>query len=186
MTLEQKEVTEIGKDILKSDATPAFLNTALKKLKDGITPTEELLRQTKIGIAVAKLKQHKDSEIARQAASLVSSWRGVIKTGEKKKGGPQANGDCTPSRSNTPNITTPKPAGGRSPLPAQHNKTEPKPTAPPAKAKVPPEKRDAASDGVDVNKTGEKARDGSLKLMYNGLAFMCEERKSFLKSTDAS
>ena len=177
MALEPKQVTEIGKDILKSDASPAFLNTSLKKLKDGLVPSEQLLRQTRIGVAVAKLKQHSDSEIARQAASLVSSWRAVIKSKEKKGG--QANGVGTPSRSSTPNISTPKAAGARSPLPPQ-SKIDPNSLAPPKKNKVPPEKRDAASDEVNVNKAGDKVRDGCLKLMYNGLAFMSEDRKSLV------
>lgn len=168
MALEEKEVTEIGKDILKSDTNPTFLLSTLKNLKAGVKPTEDFLRTTKIGVAVAKLKQSKDTEVQREAASLVASWRAEIK--KQKDKAALANGAGTPSRSSTPSAATPGTA--KSPAP-----TKPKAV----KATVLPEKRNADTDGVNVNKTGDKARDGSLKLMYNGLAFMSEDRKPLVR-----
>lgn len=167
MSLSQEEVAEMGKDILKSDVTSSFLLASLKKLKAGITPSEDLLRTTKIGVAVARLKQSKDTEVQRQATQLVASWRSAIKSKEKK---PQAIGAGTPSRSSTPSVGT---AGATAGSPARPQQLQV--PAQQAKSKVPPEKRDADTDGVDVNKTGDKARDGCVKLMYNGLAFMSEE-----------
>lgn len=172
MSMEEKDVAELGKDLLKSDADGSFLQLSLRKLKTGVKPTEDLLRQTKIGVAVAKLKQHKDPEVARQAAALVSSWRTAIKSKEKKTGSPAGpNGAATPSRSGTPSVATP--AAARSPAPSQKQQA-----AAPAASKAPSGKRDTKSDGVDMNKTGDTARDGSLTLIYNGLAFMSEERRS--------
>lgn len=170
MALDEKEVTEIGKDILKSDTNPTFLLNTLKNLKTGVKPTEDFLRTTKIGVAVAKLKQAKDAEVQREAASLVASWRAEIK--KQKDKAALANGTGTPSRSNTPSVATP--GSAKSPVPTKSK-------AP--KAKVPPEKRNADSDGVNVNKTGDKVRDGSLKLMYNGLAFMSEDCEHYMRYT---
>lgn len=160
MSLDDKEIVELGKEILKAEATPPFLIQNLQKLKAGVAPSEATLRNTKIGVSVSKLKQHKDPEVARLASGLVLSWRAAIKTKDKKGG---TSGLASPSGSNTPT-----PSAARSPAP-------PQPAQTPTKTKVPPEKRNADSDVVAVNKTGDKARDGCLKLMYNGLAFMSEE-----------
>ncbi|KAK7521764.1 transcription factor S-II, central domain-containing protein [Phyllosticta citricarpa] len=155
MVMKAKDVKEHGDAILKASAggepSSSFIKL-LDDLRDGVQATEDLLRSTKIGITVNKLKTHKDAAVARKASELVSKWRGDVK---------KAGGGSTPKQVNG----TSSPATA-SPAPA----AKPKP-----KHTVPPEKRSVKADGVDYQVTGNATRDNCLKLMYDGLALMSEE-----------
>nr|CDI56310.1 related to transcription elongation factor TFIIS [Melanopsichium pennsylvanicum 4] len=49
------------------------------KLKSGLsTPTEDVIRQSKIGVAVGKLRSHSDKKVADQAKSLVKDWKAIV------------------------------------------------------------------------------------------------------------
>ncbi|KAF2835525.1 transcription elongation factor S-II [Patellaria atrata CBS 101060] len=159
--MDSKEVELRGKAITKAfsggEPSSTILNQ-LEELRKGVVASEELLRSTRIGVTVNKLKQHKDPAIARQASELVSKWRGDV----RKSG----TGSSTPKSSNGTTATaTASPAP--SPVP-------PKPKVK-AKLSVPPEQRDCKTDGIDYKLTGNVTRDNCLKLMYNGLAHMSEE-----------
>jgi len=157
--MDAKEVELKGKAIMKaySGGDPAStLSSLLEELRKGVQASEDLLRSTKIGITVNKLRQHKDPSVAKQATDLVGKWRvDVRKTG--------ASGASTPKGAVN---------GTSSPAPAAS-------PAPKAKAKhtVPPEKRNAKADKVNTNVTGNQTRDNCLKLMYDGIAYMSEESK---------
>ncbi|KAK5016721.1 transcription elongation factor TFIIS, partial [Cryomyces antarcticus] len=76
--MDAKDIEELGKALSKAIVggdSPASLLSLLEKLRKGVKITEKLLRQTKIGMTVNKLKQHKDPAVARQAGDLVSKWR---------------------------------------------------------------------------------------------------------------
>jgi transcription elongation factor S-II len=112
-----------------------------------------LLRSTKIGVIVNRLKAHKDPAVAKQAGEVVSKWRMDV-----KKAG--ASGASTP-RPVANGTSSPAP----SPVPAIKAKS---------KLLVPPEKRNSREDKVNTALTGNQVRDSCLKLMYDGLAFMTE------------
>ena len=158
MVMDTKEVELKGRAIAKAvnggDPSSTVL-TLLDDLRRGVQASEDLLRSTKIGVTVNRLKTHKDPAVVKQAIELVAKWRSDI----KKTGG--ASG-----------ASTPKPAanGASSPTPspAAANKSKQKHT-------VPREKRNAKVDKVDTNLTGSTIRNNCLKLMYDGLAFMSEE-----------
>ena len=160
MAMDTKEVELKGRAIAKAvnggDPSSTVL-ALLDDLRRGVQASEDLLRSTKIGVTVNRLKTHKDPAVARQAVELVSKWRADI----KKTGG-------------TSGASTPKPAanGASSPAPSPvaANKAKQKHT-------VPPEKRNAKADKVDTNLTNSAVRNSCLKLMYDGLAFMSEECK---------
>lgn len=152
--MDAKEIEFKAKALTKaatSSEPPANLITILKELQKGVRPTEDLLRSTRIGIVVNKLKQHKAPDVARLSSEIVSKWRSEVNK-QKSNGSPQ--------RSSTPRT------GTASPAPA----STPGDKAP--KSTVPPEKRSWKADGVDTNVTNNKIRDSCLGLMYDGLSFM--------------
>ncbi|KAI9701643.1 MAG: RNA polymerase II elongation factor [Bogoriella megaspora] len=144
----------------------ASLSTLLEPLKNA-PMTEDILRSSKIGVIVNKFRQNKDPAIQTLAGELISKWKRDV---EKAKG---ADGKHAAAR-RSPAIKGASPAvkstnGTSSPAPS------PAPQKPKAKSSIPPEKRSAAADKVDLRHTGVATRDSCLKLMYDGLVFMSEE-----------
>lgn len=161
MPLDSKEVELKGRAILKASAAGDPSSTLLgiiDELHRGVVASEELLRSTKIGVTVNKLKQHKDPVVKQRASDLVSKWRSDIK---------KAPGSGS---------STPRPNGVKTDSPAP-GKGSPAPSAVKEKAKhtVPKEKRNAKEDKVNTNVTGNAVRDNCIKLLYDGLAFMSED-----------
>jgi transcription elongation factor S-II len=157
--MDAKEIEFKVKALTKaatSSEPPANLINILKELQKGVRPTEDLLRSTRIGIVVNKLKQHKSPDVARLSSEIVSKWRSEV---NKQK----SNGSPAPNRSSTPNTATASPAPSSTPGDRS------------SKSSVPPEKRTWKADGVDPNVTSNKTRDSCLGLMYDGLCFMSTE-----------
>jgi transcription elongation factor S-II len=168
MAMDSKEIEMRGKAIGKAmqEGEPgASILKLLGELKTGVHATEELLRQTRIGVTINRLRQHKDPAVQQLATQLVSKWREEVKK-QPKKGTPgkvaAANGSASPA---------PPPSGTASPAPAVQAKK---------KHDVAPEKRNHKTDKVNYNVTGLEARDNCVRLMYDGLAFMSDASKSFL------
>ena len=154
--MEAKEVIEKSKALSKATAAkdpPENIIRILNDLKTGIKADEDLLRSTKIGVAVNRSKQHPNPAVARLASEIVKKWRDDI---NKLKG-------STSSDKRSPN-------GTASPVPASTSNGKPK-------LNVPPAERDWKKDRVDIARTNQTTRDGTIGLIYNGLAYM---------STDAS
>jgi hypothetical protein len=151
-TMEAKDIEERGKQLAKAASggdPPATLLALLDGLK-GWTATEKLLRQTKIGVHVNKLRQNSDAQVARTAATLVNKWKTDVKR--------------TPATAASSGTNSPAPAAKSSPAPAaSKQKSEPHGD---------PEKRNSVSDKIDCGVTGNQTRDACIKLMYDGLAFM--------------
>ncbi|KAF2030022.1 transcription elongation factor [Setomelanomma holmii] len=160
MAMDAKEIELRGKAIAKAmqESEPSSsLLKLLGDLKTGVHATEDLLRQTRIGVTINRLRTHKDPAVQRLASELVSKWRDEVKKGGVKKGTPSkvANGSASPA---------PAPSGTASPAPAQQKK----------KHDVAPDKRNHKTDKVKYQVTGQEARDNCVRLMYDGLAFMSE------------
>lgn len=165
--MDHKEVALRGKMISKAieEKEPsASILKLLNDLNDGIKPTEDLLRQTKIGVTVNKLRQHADPTVAQLATRMVSRWRDEVKNSKggaaRPKPGGASNGTSSPA---------PVPSKTASPAPA--------PVSTKQKHNVAPEKRNSKTDNVKYQVTGDEQRDACVKVMYDGLAYMSEERK---------
>lgn len=176
MPLDAKEVERRGKDLAKAQQTDnnqdAILSI-LSELKTGVQPTEELLRSTKIGMIVNRLKTYKDPAVARSAAEIVTKWRNEVKKpGANGSAAGGASGSSTPKGSlgaGAARNGTASPAPGvKSPAPAVKSGK---------KSAVAPDKRSAQADGISCAVTGNKMRDNCVKMMYDGLAFMSEDGK---------
>ena len=160
--MDAKEVEFRGKAITKAmnESEPSSsLIKLLNDLKGGVKATEDLLRQTKIGVTINRLRSHKDPAVSKLASELVSKWRDEVNK-QKKKGG-------APAKAPAPNGTASPapPSGTASPAPTKR------------KHNVDPEKRSHKTDKVDYHVTGNDTRDSCIKLLYDGLCLMTDERK---------
>lgn len=159
--MDSKEIEAKGKALVKASVqteSPSTLLDMLGDLRKGVRATEELLRQTRIGIIVNKLKQHKNTEVAKQASELVSKWRSEVN--KQKSGGSASRGSSSPRPSqNGASTPTATPASDKAPV----------------KLSVAPDKRNWKADGVDTAVTGSKVRDSCTGLMYDGLCYNSSE-----------
>lgn len=162
MALDVKAVDAKRSDLDKAIRDNAPASAVLKilgELKSGVVPSEKLLRETKIGVSVNRLRNHKDPNVQKLANDTVTSWRTAM---HKLKG------------SGSGGASTPKPNGTASPAPANGS-----PAAVKQEKKAyqgDPAKRNAVVDKVDWKVTGNTVRDGCVKLMYDGLAHTSSER----------
>lgn len=166
-TMDSKKLHETGKQISKAidgGDPPSTLLTLLQPLAKW-NATEDLLRQSKIGVAVAKLRQNKDKQVAEQASKLVHKWKNDVNQGKRKSTGSPAPGAAAKANG----AANGRASGTSSPAPAAPVKKEAR------KSTVDPAKRNSKADGISTAVTGNQTRDSCVELMYNGLAFMSEE-----------
>lgn len=173
--LEPKAIVRITQDLSKATAdpqtSPSTFSTFLSQLRSGVDASEDLLRSTKIGIVVNKLKDErimKDEGVRKEAYELVNKWKRDI---QAKKG----------SASPRPGAAS----GSAQVKPAVQANGEKKPEE--VKAEVvgekwkslKPEERSAEKDGVNYRVTGSGTRDNCLKLLYDGLVFQSKDYCEF-------
>lgn len=168
-TMDGKSLFSTGKQIQKAvesgDTGESLLNILQPLTK--WTATEDLLRQSKIGVIVSKLRQQKDPKVAEQASKLVQKWKQDVNASKKKAAGsssPAPSGAAAKANA----ATNGKSSGTSSPAPPAVKKETKKSTVDPAK-------RNSVTDNISTAVTGNQTRDACVKLMYDGLAFMSEE-----------
>lgn len=150
----------IGKAVSEGEPSTSILKL-LNDLKTGVHATEDLLRSTRIGVTINRLRTHKDPAVQKLATELVAKWRDEV----KKKQPPKKDGPAKVATSNgSTSSPAPPPSGTASPAPSQSKK----------KHDVPSDKRNHKTDKVKYQVTGNEARDNCVRLMYDGLAFMSE------------
>ncbi|KAG6809440.1 hypothetical protein H0H92_000250 [Tricholoma furcatifolium] len=132
---------------LQGVSNPSEIVGVLNKLKSEFAVTEAILRESKAGLAVGKLRQHASKDVADLAKEIVKKWKTQV---EKAKSG---NGTkAQPPNGKDRKSSVASPAGTpMSPLPS-------------ASAI-----RTAKSDGVKGT-TGDSTRDKCTELVYDGLA----------------
>ncbi len=111
-------------------------------------------------MSIGKLRSHGNKEIARLAAELVSKWRKNVELQKAAKGGKSGGVGV-----NSPSANTPSSASSPAPPSSISNKPYEGDT----------EKRHFRTDNVNLSRTGNKTRDNSIGLMYNGLAYRATE-----------
>ncbi|CAK7219706.1 transcription elongation factor TFIIS [Sporothrix curviconia] len=160
-------IKALNKAVSANEPVPAIV-AIMETLKKGAAPSEEVLRSTKAGHTVGKLRTHPNAEVKSMAAEIVSKWRKAVKDAGKKSGGSSGSGGASLGGSKTasPSGSTPH-SKTASPAPAASSNG--------ATYKGDPEKRKFDVDGVDVNRTGVQTRDNCIGLMYNGLAYRSTE-----------
>ncbi|KAM5355493.1 hypothetical protein ACJ41O_002139 [Fusarium nematophilum] len=158
-SMDQRELEARVKALTKCVAANEPAENAIKlleTLKKDASPTEEMLRATRAGVFVGKLRSNSNKEIARAAAELVTKWKKLV---EQEK-----------SSKHKAKMGSPAPAPA--PAPASSPVAPPSSSSGPKKAfKGDPEKRKFDSDGVDIKRTDSTARNQCIGLIYNGLAY---------------
>ncbi|KAI5306616.1 RNA polymerase II elongation factor [Ascosphaera pollenicola] len=151
----------------------------LEELKRGVRPTEQTLRQTRVGVIVNKLRQHKTPEVQTFAGEIVSRWRNEVNKQKATSRAGSVNGTAASAAAGT-SAGAGAGAGAHMASSAGSSRQatlSPKPTSLNAintdekldKCTVPPKDRNFARDGINVALTGNSTRDNIIGLMYNGL-----------------
>jgi transcription elongation factor S-II len=155
-TMDSRTIIEKSKALQKAQANSESVSVIigiLNELRKGVAASEETLRSTKIGVTVARAKQHKNPEVARLASDIVRKWREEV---EKQRGG----GSHTAKKAAA--------SGGN------NSKSAPSPVASETKSPVslvPPEQRNWKKDNVDTAKTAQASRNKCIGLLYDGIVF---------------
>ncbi|KAK3945418.1 putative DST1 protein [Diplogelasinospora grovesii] len=157
--MDDRELTQRIRALAKAipSEPPSTVISLLEALKKDAAPTEDQLRSTKAGVTVGKLRSHANKDIARIASEIVSKWRKNVdaaKAAQAKK----------KMSSNSP---TPSAQATSSPAPPSSSFNKP------YEGDI--EKRHFKTDKVDTARTGNKTRDNSIGLLYNGLAYRATE-----------
>lgn len=97
----KKSVGVLEKARTQNDVTT--LRETLTQLKTGVKATEKLLRETKVGVAVNKLRGHEDSQVANLVKELVKNWKDSVSAEKRAR-----KSESTGSSSNTTTTTTTK------------------------------------------------------------------------------
>ncbi|KAG1787386.1 transcription factor S-II, central domain-containing protein [Suillus plorans] len=126
----------------------------LQILKKDFQVNEAILRESKAGLAVGKLRTHEAKEVSELAREIVKKWKNEVeraKGGSGSKAGTPANGKAAPTRKGSASVT---PSNAATPAPV-NGKLEP---------------RTAKGDGAKASGTGDSTRDKCMELIYDGLA----------------
>ncbi|CUS10508.1 unnamed protein product [Tuber aestivum] len=153
-------VTNIEKAV-KEKLPPAVLIDILNSLKTGVTATEQLLRDTKVGMAVNKLRMNGDRSVSDLAKEIVAKWKKDVHTKTKPSGSSSHDGKKERMVTVSPSRTPPKPSGKR-----------------PADLAT----RSRKTDNVNWQCTGEATRDNCLGIIYDALALGCDASSEALLS----
>ncbi|EXM30183.1 hypothetical protein V3481_000728 [Fusarium oxysporum f. sp. vasinfectum] len=162
MPMDERELGQRIKALTKCVATnepPENAIKLLETLKKDASPTEEMLRATRAGVFVGKLRSNSNKDIARAAAELVNKWKKLVEQEKHSK-----------LRAKV---------GSGSPAPAPSSAPASSPAPPPpssagasgAKYKGDIEKRKYETDNVNVKRTDSSVRNSCIGLIYNGLAY---------------
>ncbi|KAI0354411.1 transcription elongation factor [Trametes cingulata] len=152
---------------LNNASTDEEIIGILNTLKQQAKITEAVLRESKAGLAVGKLRQHASKPVADLAKEIVRKWKTEVEREKQASGGgaksassgkppaakkstSAASASSTAATPSTPVTPTASASGGGSKL----NET-----------------RSAKSDGVKVDYTGDKTRDKCVELIYDALVF---------------
>ncbi|CDU22983.1 related to transcription elongation factor TFIIS [Sporisorium scitamineum] len=162
--LSLDELKDLQKQLSKlatSSDSEAILSI-FGKLKAGLsTPTEDIIRQSKIGVAVGKMRSHSDKKVADQAKSLVKDWKAIV---DKQRAQQQSSANSSKTPSST---ASPAPTGSKAEGATNGNGTsEASPSSTPAAAAA---AKPASNTKIDFEILNDKVRNACLKLLYNSL-----------------
>ncbi|KAK3187617.1 transcription elongation factor TFIIS [Lecanicillium sp. MT-2017a] len=164
--MDQRELESRIKALNKSVAANESPDNALRlleSLKKEAAPTEEMLRATRAGVYVGKLRSNTNKDIARAAAELVTKWKKLVEQEKSSKhktktGSPASGTASSPAAAPTSATST----GGGSKKAYEGN----------------PETRKYDTDKVDIKRTDSDVRNQCIGLLYNGLAYRSTESES--------
>lgn len=160
--LSLDELKDLQKQLSKlaaSSDAEAILSI-FSKLKAGLSaPTEDVIRQSKIGVAVGKMRSHSDKKVADQAKSLVKDWKATV---DKQRAQSSVNSSKASSSSASPAPPSTKveaSTNGNGTADGSANVTT-------ATVKT---VEPASNTKIDFEILNDKVRNACLKLLYQSL-----------------
>ncbi|KAF9517925.1 hypothetical protein BS47DRAFT_1389387 [Hydnum rufescens UP504] len=157
--------------------TTQDLLAILRRLQKEVAATEQLLKDTKVGVAVSKLRNHTAKEVSDLSKAIVKKWKSEVHTGDKPKtkspttaAGPNKFGASTKLDKSEPasNSASPAPTPRGSEVPTTPVDTRPPQTLSNNKAEG--RQRTTKTDGISASVLGDKVRDKCLEMVYDALA----------------
>ncbi|OJA20720.1 hypothetical protein AZE42_11423 [Rhizopogon vesiculosus] len=155
---------------LQNTSTNEEKISILHILKKDFKVNESILRESKAGLAVGKLRTHETKEVSDLAKEIVKKWKNEV---ERAKGGAKvgANGKAVPSEFDLHDATrflTTTPFLDK----ARKGSTSVTPSTPATPVPVNGGSgfRTAKGDGAKPSSTGNVTRDKCMELIYDGLA----------------
>ncbi|PCH34811.1 transcription elongation factor [Wolfiporia cocos MD-104 SS10] len=132
----------------------------LKQLQQQNKITEAILRESKAGLAVGKLRSHATKDVAELAKAIVKKWKQDVDREKHPNGKLSAAGRKNSVASSTGTPSTPV---SMTPTSSSNNGSG-------NNAGNSAGVRSTTADGVSTAVTGDKTRDKCIELLYNALA----------------
>lgn len=148
--MDSKEIKSTVSNLEKTSDVATILKL-LNILNDGVEPTEKLLRETKVGVAVNKFRSHANSDINSLVKKMIRSWRDKV---QSEKSGKKAGGSGSPTN------------GSGSASPKDSTAAAPKST----ESKFHKGPRNPKTDGVNTTLYDNSTRNASVSALYTALA----------------
>ncbi|KAF8198324.1 transcription factor S-II, central domain-containing protein [Mycena galopus ATCC 62051] len=146
---------------LQTTSNNEDITSILRTLKKDFKVNEGILRESKAGLAVGKLRTHASKDVADLAKEIVKQWKTEVEKAKAAAGGAAAAPAPKPAVGVNTNVPVRK-ASVASNGPA----TPATPNGPSTNANV----RTMKSDGVPSGFTGDKTRDKCIELVYDAIA----------------
>ncbi|KAF9788393.1 transcription elongation factor [Thelephora terrestris] len=141
------ELKKLVKSLQSAQVAEAVVEI-LHALKKQPNINEAVLRESKAGLAVGKLRSHADKRVSDTAKDIVKKWKNDVEKAKRTTGAPKK-----------PTVST-----------NASSKINSFPPSAPSPATPKVETRTAKGDGVSANWTGDKTRDKCIELLYDALA----------------
>lgn len=151
--MEPKEILTIISNLEKAQDEATILKL-LNILNDGVTPTEKLLRETKVGVAVNKFKSHANPKVQQLVVKMIKLWKEAVLNEKKKK----KQATVLPAPAKAAAATKPAAAGGATT------------TTPAKESKFHLGPRNPKTDGVNTTLYDNTTRNASVLALYTALA----------------
>jgi transcription elongation factor S-II len=151
------ELRKYVKQLSNPNNTEQDVLGVLRILKKDFHVTEAILRESKAGLAVGKLRSHSSKSVSDLAKEIVKKWKLEVEKAKSKATGAgtvQPNGKAA-RKGSVNGISSPP--------------SNPYPKGPP-KLSNPSSARNAKNDGIKIDLTGDKTRDKCMELIYDALA----------------
>lgn len=157
--MDVKEIKSTVSNLEKSSDDTTILRL-LSILSDGVQPSEKLLRETKVGVAVNKYRSSSNSEISALVKKMIKTWKEVVQSEKNAKKTVSAPNDSAPATSRpAPGSTTGKFHSGP---------------------------RNPKTDGVNTTLYDNSTRNASVSALYTALAIeRDDDSKSILAVASA-
>ncbi|KAK9468577.1 transcription factor S-II, central domain-containing protein [Lipomyces arxii] len=167
--LPPKEILGLMHGLDKSVTADATVDI-LQQLRKGVVPSEQLLRETKLGKAVNKLRSHSDPRVKELVKSMIKKWKDEV-TAQKAH-------SHSASSAPKPVLSAEQTVSAKSEPPSDSSANRPKVQRPPNGAP-----RDVKTDGVKIDIYDDKVRNSCVTITYNALASDSDAHSETLLST---